>query len=638
MQKISIDIETYCEADLGSVGVYRYADDKSFEVLLFAYAVDDGPVQVVDLACGELIPAVIVEALKNDVVLKWAYNANFERVCLSKMLGMPTGTYLDSESWRCSMVWGATLGLPIGLARIGAILNLDKQKLSEGADLIRFFCQPQKNGVRNLPLKNLELWQRFKSYNIRDVETEQAIQNKLSRFPVPDFVWEEYAIDQRINDRGVRIDQELVEACIEFDAVIQNRITSELKALTGLENPNSVLQLLGFLEKHGVTAAKLGKDQVKELIDSTTNTKIKRVLQLRLLSAKSAVKKFAAMQRTVCSDLRCRGMFLFYGAPRTGRWSGRQVQLQNLKRNDIANIAQIRDLVKTRNTDGLSLLYDDELEVIAQLVRTAFIAKPGTRFIVADFSAIEARVIAWLAGEAWRMKVFADGGDIYCASASQMFKVPVVKHGINGHLRQKGKIAELALGYGGSVGALKAMNALKMGLKEEELKPLVDAWRSSNLKICALWWAVDKAVKAAITNAGDVQRTHGLSFQKVAGMLRIKLPSGRCLTYPKIELKDACITYFGGSTGSNAWARIESYGPKFVENITQAIARDLLCNAMKKLSEYNIVMHVHDELIIEAPDSLTLDYVCQRMSITPDWARGLLLRADGYETQFYLKD
>ena len=646
MKTLSIDIETYSDIPLQKTGVYRYCESPNFEILLFGYSIDSGPVQVVDLACGEHIPKEVLAALEDDSVIKWAFNAAFERVCLSRYLGYPTGKYLDPESWHCSMVWAATMGLPLSLEGVGAVLGLEKQKLTEGKELIKYFCQPclptKANGqrTRNRPFHAPDKWELFKRYNARDVEAEMGIQRKLSKFPVTPQVWEEYDIDQEINDRGVRIDMELVEQAIQMDARSRQELTDAMKRMTALENPNSVQQMKQWLSDNGMETDSLGKKVVAELL-KTAPPELAEVLTLRQQLAKSSVRKYQAMEKTVCSDNRARGMFMFYGANRTGRFSGRNIQLQNLPQNHLPDLAEARALVRSGDFDAVELLYEDVPDTLSQLIRTAFIPRDGAQFLVADFSAIEARVIAWFAGETWRQEVFAKGGDIYCASASQMFKVPVEKHGINGHLRQKGKIAELALGYGGSVGALKAMGALEMGLTEEELPQLVDAWRQSNPNIVKFWWAVDRAVMEAVRYK-HTTTDYGLTFSCRSGMLFITLPSGRKLAYvkPKVgtnKFGGECITYEGiGST--KKWERLDSYGPKFVENIVQATARDILCYAMRTLRCCSIVMHIHDELVIEADPRMSLDAVCEQMGRTPPWAKGLLLRADGYATPFYKKD
>ena len=646
MNTLSIDIETYSDIPLQKTGVYRYCESPNFEILLFGYSIDSGPVQVVDLACGEHIPKEVLAALEGDSVIKWAFNAAFERVCLSRYLGYPTGEYLDPESWHCSMVWAATMGLPLSLEGVGAVLGLEKQKLTEGKELIKYFCQPclptKANGqrTRNRPFHAQDKWELFKRYNARDVEAEMGIQQKLSNFPGPPQVWEEYDIDQEINDRGVRIDMELVEQAVQMDARSRQELTDAMKRMTALENPNSVQQMKQWLSDNGIETDSLGKKVVAELL-KTAPPELAEVLALRQQLAKSSVRKYQAMEKTVCNDSRARGMFMFYGANRTGRFSGRNIQLQNLPQNHLPDLAEARALVRSGDFDAVKLLYEDVPDTLSQLIRTAFIPREGAQFLVADFSAIEARVIAWFAGESWRQEVFAKGGDIYCASASQMFKVPVEKHGINGHLRQKGKIAELALGYGGSVGALKAMGALEMGLTDEELPQLVDAWRQSNPNIVKFWWAVDKAVMEAVRYK-HTTTDYGLTFSCRSGMLFITLPSGRKLAYvkPKVgtnKFGGECITYEGiGST--KKWERLDSYGPKFVENIVQATARDILCYAMRTLRCCSIVMHIRDELVIEADPRMSLDAVCEQMGRTPPWAKGLLLRADGYATPFYKKD
>ena len=646
MKTLSIDIETYSDQNLAKTGVYRYVESPVFEILLFGYSIDGGNVQQVDLACGEQIPAEVIAALEDDSVTEWAFNANFERICLSRFLGLPTGDYLDPESWRCSMIWAATMGLPLSLEGVGAVLGLEKQKLTEGKELIKYFCQPcastKTNGqrTRNLPAHAPDKWLAFKRYNIRDVETEMSIQARLAKYPVPDSVWDEYHIDQEINDRGVALDMELVRQAIQMDGKSRSELTQAMKDLTALDNPNSVQQMKQWLSDNGMETDTLGKKAVAEML-KTAPPELQTVLTLRQQLAKSSVKKYQAMETAVCADGRVRGMFQFYGANRTGRWAGRIIQMQNLPQNHLTDLAEARGLVRCDDFEGVKMLYEDVPNTLSQLIRTAFVPQGNRKFIVADFSAIEARVIAWLAGETWRQKVFADGKDIYCASAAQMFGVLVEKHGINGHLRQKGKIAELALGYGGSVGALKAMGALDMGLTEDELPPLVDAWRQANPKIVQFWWAVDRAVMEVV-RFKHTNETHGITFSCRSGMLFITLPSGRQLAYvkPKIgtnKFGGDCITYEGvGST--KKWERLDSYGPKFVENIVQATARDILCYAMKTLRCCSIVMHIHDEVVIEADRRMSLQAVCDQMGRTPPWAKGLQLRADGYETEFYMKD
>lgn len=646
MQTLSIDLETFSSQPLQKTGVYRYVESPDFEILLFAYSVDGGPVRQIDLACGEKIPPTILAALEDDKVTKWAFNANFERICLSRFLGYPTGDYLEPDSWKCSMVWAAYMGLPLSLEGAGAVLGLEKQKLAEGKDLIKYFCQPcaptKSNGqrTRNLPKHSPDKWLAFKKYNIRDVETEMSIQARLLKYPVPDSVWEEYHLDQEINDRGVGLDMELVRQAIQMDGRSRSELTQAMKELTSLDNPNSVQQMKQWLADNGVETDTLGKKAVAELL-KTAPQQLQKVLTLRQQLAKSSVKKYQAMETAVCADGRARGMFQFYGANRTGRWAGRIIQMQNLPQNHLDDLSEARGLVRAGGFDALEMLYEDVPDTLSQLIRTAFVPQENRKFIVADFSAIEARVIAWLAGEKWRQDVFAEGKDIYCASASQMFGVPVEKHGVNGHLRQKGKIAELALGYGGSVGALKAMGALEMGLSEDELPSLVSAWRQANPKIVQFWWAVDRAVMDAVTRK-TTTKTHGIIFSARNGMLFITLPSGRSLSYVKPKIGENrfggdCITYEGVG-GTKKWERIDSYGPKFVENIVQATSRDILCYAMKALRCCSIVMHIHDEVVIEADRRMSLQAVCDQMGRTPPWASGLQLRADGYETDFYKKD
>ena len=642
MDTLSIDIETYSSANLNKTGVYRYAGEADFEILLLSYSVNRGAVQVVDLARGESIPLEIEEAIKSPKVLKWAFNANFERICLSKYFM----EWLEPEGWHCTMLWAATLGLPLSLEGVGSVLGLEKQKLVEGKSLIKYFCVPcapsKVNGgrLRNLPIHTPDKWELFKAYNKRDVETELAIQKKLSKFPVPEELWEEYYLDQQINDRGIGIDKELVKEAIALDTRVKAELKTKMQELTHLDNPNSVQQLLGWLSEKGLAADSLGKKAVAELL-KTAPAELREVLALRLQLAKSSVKKYTAMESALCADSRARGMFQFYGANRTGRFSGRLIQLQNLPQNHMVDLAEARSLVRAGDYELLKLFYGDIPDTLSQLIRTAFVPQGNRKFIVADFSAIEARILAWLAGETWRLKTFEEGGDIYCASASKMFKVPVVKHGINGELRQKGKIAELALGYGGSVGALTAMGALEMGLEEKELKPLVTSWRSANPKIVNLWWEVDKAVKECVITR-TARGCYGLKFTYQSGFLFITLPSGRKLAYVKPRIGEnkfggEAVTYEGiGMT--KKWERLESYGPKFVENIIQAIARDLLVYAMLTLKHCSIVAHVHDEVIIEADRRMSLAAVCAQMGRTPPWAEGLVLRADGYECDFYKKD
>ena len=655
---ITIDIETRSDKDISKCGVYAYTDTPYFDILLFAYSIDEQPVQVVDMANGEEIPESILAALADENVVKRAFNCNFERVCLSKYLreNYPqyfqsysidedtVGDFLNPESWHCSMIHARTLGLPSSLAEVGKVLGIEQQKMTEGKALVKFFCVPYDtvDGVPQFhnPKDYPDKWEIFKAYNKRDVEAELEIDRKLSRFPVPDFIWQEFYLDQEINDRGILVDMQLADKAINLDAKAKEELTAEVQKLTGVENPNSVYQLLDWLETQGDKSDSLGKAQVQELI-KTAKEPVKSVLQLRLQLSKSSVKKYTAMKNTACSDNRARGMFSFYGASRTGRWAGRNVQLQNLPQNHLPDLSEARELVKYGSFEDIQMLYDDVPDTLSQLIRTAFIPRQGMKFIVADFSAIEARVIAWLAGEEWRMKAFANGEDIYCASASKMFGVPVVKHGENGHLRQKGKISELACGFGGSVGAMKAMGANSLGLSDTELKQIVTDWREASPHITELWWAVDRAVKKAVKEK-TATKTHGLLFSYEAGFLFIRLPSGRRLAYAKPyigknKFGGESVTYMG-INAQKKWDRLESYGPKFVENCVQGIARDLLMYSMQTLSQYFIVGHIHDEMIIECPKDTKLDEICQQMARTPDWAKGLLLRADGYECSFYKKD
>lgn len=660
IKEMSIDLETYSDVDISKCGAYKYAESDNFEILLFGVSIDGGEVQVFDLACGNTIPDDILAALSDDTVTKWAFNANFERICLSNWLKRhhpehfkgyripedPASKYLDPSSWKCTMIWSAYMGLPLSLEGVGAVLKLQDQKMKEGKDLIKYFCCPCKptkvNGgrTRNLPEHAPDKWKAFKTYNKRDVEVELSIKQKLSKFPVPDFVWDEYHLDQEINDRGIMLDMDIVENAIAFDERSKSELMISMQKITNLDNPNSVVQMKQWLSDHGIEAGSLGKKDVAAMIKNTDGD-VATALKLRLQLAKSSVKKYQAMQNAVCKDGRAHGMFQFYGANRSGRWAGRLIQLQNLPQNHMNDLADARELVRTGDYDTLELLYDDIPDTLSQLIRTAFIARPGYKFVVSDYSAIEARVLAHLAGESWRSKVFAEGKDIYCASASQMFGVPVEKHGINSHLRQKGKIAELALGYGGSVGALISMGALDMGLTEDELQPLVDSWRASNPNITAFWWNVDHAVKTAIKIKVPTE-VNGIKFLCRSGMLFIKLPSGRTLSYVKPRIGEnqfggESVTYEGISS-TKKWERIESYGPKFVENIVQAISRDILMHAIRTLSHCLIVGHVHDELVIECSQDVSLQSICEQMGRTPDWISGLLLRADGYETEFYKKD
>lgn len=646
MKSIAWDLETYSSVDLAKCGVYRYCESEDFEILLAAYSVDGGAVRVVDLACGEKLPEEILDALEDETVEKWSYNSQFERICLSRLLGYPAGNYLAPASWRCSMVWASTLGLPRSLESVGVVLGLEKQKLTEGKDLIRYFCVPcrptKANGgrMRNLPEHDPEKWERFKAYNLRDVETEMQIQKRLSNFPVPDTIWEEYHLDQEINDRGIGVDMELVRQAIAMDARSRERLTAAMRELTELENPNSVQQMKQWLADHGLETDTLGKKAVAELL-KTAPGPLREVLSLRQQLAKSSVKKYTAMENAVCADSRAHGMFQFYGANRTGRFSGRLIQLQNLYKNTMPDLAQARALVRSGNYEALSLLYEDIPDTLSQLIRTAFVPQDGRKLIVADFSAIEARVLAWFAGEKWVLEVFEKGGDIYCETAARMFHCRVEKHGENAELRQKGKQATLSCGYGGSVGALKAMGALEAGMTEEELQPLVDSWREANPNIVRFWWDVDRAVKDCIRQRVPTE-THGLHFDYRSAMLFITLPSGRRLAYVKPRIGEnqfggESVTYMGVG-GTKKWERLESYGPKFVENIVQGTARDILCYAMQTLKNCSIVAHVHDEIIIEADRRMSVAAVCEQMGRTPPWAKGLKLRADGYECEFYQKD
>ncbi|MEE0708733.1 MAG: DNA polymerase [Gemmiger sp.] len=646
LKSISWDLETYSSVDLTKCGVYRYCESEDFEILLAAYSIDGGAVQVTDLACGEKLPQEILDALEDETVEKWSFNSQFERICLSRLLGYPAGDYLAPASWRCSMVWASTLGLPRSLESVGAVLGLEKQKLTEGKDLIRYFCVPcrptKANGgrTRNLPEHDPEKWERFKAYNLRDVETEMQIQERLSRFPVPDFIWEEYQLDQEINDRGIGVDMELVRQAIAMDARSREWLTASMQELTELENPNSVQQMKQWLADHGLETDTLGKTAVAELV-KTAPEPLREVLSLRQQLAKNSVKKYTAMENAVCADSRAHGMFVFYGANRTGRFSGRLIQLQNLYKNTMPDLAQARALVRSGNYEALSMLYEDIPDTLSQLIRTAFVPQDGRKLIVADFSAIEARVLAWLAGEKWVLEVFEKGGDIYCETAARMFHCRVEKHGENAELRQKGKQATLSCGYGGSVGALKAMGALEAGMTEEELQPLVDSWRAANPNIVRFWWDVDRAVKDCIRQRVPTE-THGLRFDYRSAMLFITLPSGRRLAYVKPRIGEnqfggESVTYMGVG-GTKKWERLESYGPKFVENIVQGTARDILCYAMQTLKNCAIVAHVHDEIIIEADRRMSVEAVCEQMGRTPPWAKGLKLRADGYECEFYQKD
>lgn len=643
MKRLSIDLETYSSVDLGKSGVYKYAESEDFEILLFAYSIDDGEVKVVDLASGEIIPEEILAALSDESVEKWAFNANFERVCLSRFLGKR----LKPQGWYCTMIWSAYMGLPLSLEKVGEVLRLDKQKMNEGKALIRYFsipCKPTKtNGMRtrNLPHHDLKKWSTFKEYNQRDVETEMAIKKKLSAFPMPKTEWENYWIDQNINDRGILIDEVLVDSAIKFDEILREENMDRAIELTGLENPNSPLQLKEWLNKKGLEIDSLAKKDVESALKNAEGD-IKEVLELRQELSKSSVRKYDAMKNVKGKDSRARGLIQFYGANRTGRYSGRLIQVQNLRRNNLKDLELARSLVKNRDFETMEILYESPSDILSQLIRTAFIPKEGTRFIISDFSAIEARVLAWLAVEQWVLDAFENGEDIYCRTASRMFGVPVEKHGVNGHLRQKGKIATLACGYQGALGALKAMGGIEMGLSEDELQSIVDSWREANPNIVSLWWDIDSVVKRVVkTRTKEEYKNLVISYEK--GILFIELPSKRSLAYPKAKIGTnrfggESIVYEGIVVG-NKWDKIESYGGKFVENIVQAIARDILAEAMMRLEKkgFNIVMHIHDEVVIES-DSSSIEEINEIMSLVPSWAHGLILDADGFESEFYKKD
>lgn len=646
MKTLEIDIETFSSVNLSKSGVYRYCVSSNFEILLFAYSVDGGDVKVVDLAMGEKLPQNILNALSDPHIIKWAFNANFERICLSRFLGYPTGKYLDPKSFRCSMIWSAYMGLPLSLDSVGTVLGLEKQKLKEGKDLIRYFCTPCKptisNGkrIRNHPYHDLDKWSAFKEYNKRDVETELEIQMKLSKFPVPEQIWNEYHLDQEINDRGVLLDLDFIKNAIEIDDYSRTKLIDEMKALTNLDNPNSVQQLKGWLSDNGLETESLGKKIVSELLETATGD-LSKVLTLRQQISKSSVKKYQTMKNAIGSDNRARGMFQFYGANRTGRFAGRILQPQNLPRNNIPDLSEARELVFNKDTKALDMLYDSTPEVLSQLIRTSFIPKANHKLIVADFSSIERVVLAWLANEKWVLNAYGRKEDLYIATASQMFDVPIEKIDKRDPLRDKGKVADLACGYGGSVGALISMGALDMGLTEEELKPLVNSWRAANPKIVEFWWSVDRAALKTVRERTTTD-THGIEFSYRSGMLFITLPSGRKLSYvkPRIGLNQFgsdCVTY-EGLGGTKKWERIQSYGPKFVENIVQAISRDILVFSMEKLRHFPIVMHIHDEIVIEAEKNITVDEICEIMSQAPPWAGDLKVRAEGFEGYFYKKD
>lgn len=643
MKKLSIDLETYSSVDLGKSGVYKYAESEDFEILLFAYSIDDGEVKVIDLASGEIIPEEILSALSDESIEKWAFNANFERVCLSRFLG----ERLKPQGWYCTMIWSAYLGLPLSLEKVGEVLKLDKQKMNEGKALIRYFsipCKPTKTNrmrTRNLPHHDLEKWSTFMEYNQRDVETEMAIKKKLSAFPMSHSEWENYWIDQNINDRGILIDEVLVDSAIKFDEILRDENMDRAIGLTGLENPNSPMQLKEWLNKKGLEIDSLAKKDVESALKNAEGD-IKEVLELRQELSKSSVRKYDAMKNVKGKDNRARGLIQFYGANRTGRYSGRLIQVQNLRRNNLKDLDLARSLVKNEDYETLEILYESPSDILSQLIRTAFIPKEGSRFIISDFSAIEARVLAWLAGEQWVLDAFENGEDIYCRTASRMFGMPVEKHGVNGHLRQKGKIATLACGYQGALGALKAMGGIEMGLSEDELQSIVDSWREANPNIVSLWWDIDSVVKRVVKTRGKEEyKNLVISYEK--GILFIELPSKRRLAYPKAKIGTnrfggESVVYEGIVVG-NKWDKIESYGGKFVENIVQAIARDILAEAMMRLEKkgFNIVMHIHDEVVIES-DSSSIEEINEIMSVVPIWAPGLILDADGFESEFYKKD
>lgn len=645
MTVLSLDIETYSDVDLLKSGVYRYVDSPQFEVLLVAYALDDAPVTVIDIACGEELPAYVKKLLGDETVVKAAFNANFERICLSKWFNE---SYSPS-SWQCTAIQAASLALPSTLALVGRTLNISYQKLEEGKDLIRTFCMPccptKINGMRerHFPHHLPDLWQAFKDYCQRDVEAEREIREKLDRFPLSKLEQDYYVLDQTINDRGVCVDRGLVSQAIACDLAYKEQVTARAYALSGLENPNSVAQVKSWLETRGVFMDSLTKKAIQTQMKEADG-EVLEMLKLRLLLSKTSVKKYQAIDRCVTQEGKVHGLLQFYGANRTGRWAGRLVQVQNLPQNKLADLALARQLVKEGAFETLDLLYDNVPNVLSELIRTAFIPSANHQFVVADYAAIEARVLAWLSGEDWRLRVFEEGGDIYCASASAMFGIPVEKHGLNSHLRQKGKIAELALGYGGSVGALTAMGALDMGMVEDDLQPLVNQWRQANPHIVAFWWAIDQVAKEVLKTK-QTQQLYGLTFSYEAGIFFITLPSGRRLSYVKPRLEMNAFGKLGmtyeGMGENRKWTRIDTYGPKLVENIVQAIARDLLAHGMLVLEKagYAIVLHVHDEAVVEVPlGAIDVKKVCDLLATKPTWAKGLPLRADGYACDFYQKD
>jgi DNA polymerase len=641
---LEMDIESFSDVDLIKCGVYAYADSPAFEILLFAYSFDGGETQIIDLAQGEKLPAEVEEAIFDVSVTKTAYNANFERTCLSKYFGR----YIPPESWHCSAVQAAMLALPRSLEDVGRVLGLDEQKMKEGRELIRYFCVPCKptkaNGgrTRNLPCHAPEKWELFKTYCKRDVDVEKAIRRKLHNFPIPESEMELYRLDQRINDRGVLVDMGLVEQAIACERLHKEVVTKRAYELTGLENPNSVAQLKGWLGDMGMEAESLSKKAVAEMI-AETDGEVEELLRLRLLMAKTSVKKYEAMERSVCSDGRVHGLLQFYGANRTGRFAGRLVQIQNLPQNHLPDLELARELVKQGRFEDIELLYDSTPNVLSELIRTAFIPKPGCRFVVADFSAIEARVMGWLSGEEWVLDVFCGDGKLYEMTASRMFGIPMAEIGKGSPERAKGKVASLACQYGGSTGALVSMGALDMGLTEEELPPLVAAWRKANPHMVQFWWDVDAAAVKAVT---EKQKTKvgRIIFEYKSCILFITLPSGRKLSYVKPRM---AVNKFGrdgltyeGISENKKWSRIETYGPKLVENIVQGTARDLLAEAMLRVEKkgYPIVMHCHDEIIAEVPEGIgSVDEMCEIMAVQPEWAEGLPLRADGYSCSFYQK-
>lgn len=649
MKKLSCDIETFSDVDLIRCGVYKYADSPDFEMLLFAYAADDGDVHIIDIAGGEELPEKIIQAIKSDTVVKTAYNAQFERVCLSRYLKLPEGEYLNPQSWYCTAVQAAELALPLSLADVGSVLGLERQKMTEGKELIKYFCVPCKptksngNRTRNRPCHDINKWETFKKYCMRDVDVERQIADKLKMYPIRDEEHRLYVLDQIINDRGVLVDSELAEQAVKLNSIQTTVAVEQAYMITRLENPNSVTQLKQWLKENGVEIESLSKKAVKSLADETDGD-VSEMLKLRLLMAKTSVKKYEAVIRSVCSDNRVHGMMRFCGANRTGRWSGNILQPQNLPQNHLPDLTLARDIVKDGDFEMLDMMFGNVPNVLSELIRTVLIPKPNHRFIVADFSAIEARVLAWIAGEQWRIDTFKNGGDIYCASASKMFKVPVEKHGVNGELRQKGKISELACGYGGSVGALKNMGAVEMGVQENELQGLINDWRNANPHIVRFWYEVGNAAMKAIKEKTTVPLGK-LVFAYERGILFIRLPSGRRLSYikPRIgtnRFGGDSITYMGINSAKK-WDRLETFGGKLTENIVQGTARDLLANALINAANagYDTVFHVHDEIICEVPNGYgSVDELCRLMCIKTDWADGLPLNADGFECEYYKKE